>query len=93
MVSAYVGFFASEAYDVCWPCSMARMRSVSSYWRSFRPFRSKPVKPQWIKHTPFHWQMTIDGNILDFWPGKRSKYRWKGQTYLGPPNIKAMLGE
>jgi hypothetical protein len=36
----------------------------------------------WVKHTPFHWSRTIDGDRLNYWPS-RKKYQFKGKVRRG----------
>lgn len=38
---------------------------------------------EWTKHTPYHWQRTINGKVLDYWPTK-NKFRYdNGDTQKG----------
>lgn len=39
-------------------------------------------KVGWIKHTAFHWQARVHGEILDYWPTK-VKWRFRGETRSG----------
>lgn len=36
----------------------------------------------WIKHTQYHWSITIKGKRLDFWPST-GRYRYHGDGYHG----------
>lgn len=34
----------------------------------------------WTKHTEFHWQRKLHGDLLDYWPST-GKWAWRGQTH------------
>lgn len=36
----------------------------------------------WTKRTEYHWQRTVCGHVMDYWP-TRNKFRWKGKTHHG----------
>lgn len=36
----------------------------------------------WVKHTEFHWSITVAGKRLDFWPS-RNKFQWNGKVMVG----------
>lgn len=42
--------------------------------------KPKPPKIKWIKHTVWHWQTRIHGDLLDYWPTKK-KWRFRGETF------------
>ena len=37
----------------------------------------------WVRHTAWHWQIRLAGEVLDYWPSK-AKWRWRGVTKVGP---------
>lgn len=36
----------------------------------------------WTKYTPWHWQRTLGGKLLDYWPSAR-KWQWNGKIVRG----------
>lgn len=40
-------------------------------------------KAGWVRHTDWHWQVRLGGDLLDYWPS-RAKWRWRGVTKVGP---------
>lgn len=44
--------------------------------------KAKLPAVQWTKHTEFHWQTRVHGDILDYWPTK-NKWRFRGETIHG----------
>jgi hypothetical protein len=38
--------------------------------------------PGWKKCHETHWQYTLRGDILDYWPGTM-RFRWRGKTMTG----------
>jgi hypothetical protein len=36
----------------------------------------------WVKHTDYHWSITLQGDRLDYWPSG-NRFRWRGKTYFG----------
>lgn len=73
---------ASLAYLVCWNDGKMRAVQPNATWESFG---KKPPKPEWKKFSSVHWQMVIDGDVLDYWPTK-SKWRYRGKTQSGNVN-------
>jgi len=43
---------------------------------------AKLPKIKWVKHTSFHWQTKVHGDLLDYWPTK-NKWRFRGETHQG----------
>lgn len=35
-----------------------------------------------VAHTPWHWQIMLDGEMLDFYP-TRQWWRWSGKAFYG----------
>lgn len=62
----------------------------SGMWRAYKDHHRKRREENWRKadpegwtvHTPYHWQMLLLGDILDYWPS-RNKWRWRGKTHHG----------
>lgn len=67
------------AFDVCWDHNLARRRGSTGTWG---PIKQARQQPQWIRHSPYHWQLQVNGELLDYWPTKR-KMRWRGATRTG----------
>lgn len=42
----------------------------------------------WDKRSEFHWQRTLAGEVIDYWPS-RNKWRYQGKTRVG--DIKGWL--
>ena len=36
----------------------------------------------WLKHTPYHWSLMLDGAKLDYWPST-NKWMWRGKKFTG----------
>lgn len=68
--------------------SKARKEGISYYAQGLghkRPatlvkFTKKFEKMGFKKFTDWHWQATIDGDLLDYWPSK-SRWRYRGVTH------------
>lgn len=73
--------------------------------RRSRPKRSATIVKFKKKHeaagfrqcSEWHWQATVGGDLLDFWPSK-NKWRWRGVTHHGSFDelivaVSAALGE
>lgn len=66
------------------------MSEIGDMWREVKAQRSAykaanlaAADPTgWCQHTPWHWQRTIDGKLLDYWPSTR-KYQYNGRVYYG----------
>jgi hypothetical protein len=43
---------------------------------------SGQVPGVWVCRHDTHWQTTLLGDLLDYWPGTK-KWRWRGQTRTG----------
>lgn len=74
----------SYAYHVCWACGIAQCTS-----RPWEPIAAKREKTEtrsvnWVSHTIYHRQTTVDGEVLDYWPTKK-KFRFRGVTHKGDP--------
>jgi len=67
-----------ETYLVCWKDRLVAKVSATIEWR-------KIAKPTWAKLTPYHWQMTVHGHLLDYWPTRR-KWRYRNETHVGDVN-------
>lgn len=39
----------------------------------------------WKVHTDHHWQYTLNGDLLDYWPST-NKWRWRNKTHNGNVN-------
>lgn len=44
----------------------------------------------WVKHTQYHWQRTVNGKLLDYWPSK-SKFMYCGKVRVG--NVQDFMRE
>lgn len=45
-------------------------------------FTKKHEAAGWNRFTDWHWQTTVDGDLLDYWPSK-GKWRYRGITTEG----------
>lgn len=81
------GGHAADAYLVCWKDSMSKRVAKGDEWAKFS---TKRHRPQWIKYTPVHWQTTVAGDVLDYWPTK-SKWRFRGITQTG--NVEKFISD
>lgn len=45
------------------------------------------------KCSDWHWQITVAGDLLDYWPSK-NKWRWRGETRTGhPKNLERFISD
>lgn len=75
------------AYHVCWRCHLFKMagNGPGREWKRMPKLKATATKPQWRKCSPHHWQTTIQGEVLDYWPSTR-KFRFQGETRVGDVN-------
>lgn len=55
-------------------------------------FSKKFEKLGFKKFTDWHWQATVAGEILDYWPSKE-KWRYRGVTQTGEAKMLALFGK
>lgn len=73
------------AYHLCWSCNLFKMAGAGHEWKLMPKTKAPTSKPQWRKCSHHHWQTTIQGEVLDYWPSKR-KFRFQGETRVGDVN-------
>jgi hypothetical protein len=81
------GGHAKDTYLVCWTDGMSKRVGGDGEWQKFN---AKRQRPEWIKYSIVHWQTTVDGDILDYWPTK-SKWRFRGKTQVG--NVEKFISD
>ncbi len=59
-------------------------RRANNYDAAKLLFLSEDAPVKFTCHTEWHWQLTLLGDLLDYWPSS-SKWRWRKQSSHGRP--------
>jgi hypothetical protein len=74
---------------ICWGCELRAERLRGEGDAVWVPFSEAPPENQeisWKKHTKYHWQTKLNGELLDYWP-TTFKFRYRGVTHHGDINL------
>jgi hypothetical protein len=83
VIGALVERPVAEAFLVCWRCRTIKRHHPGAEWEGLNAKRKKDLTTiVWTKHTPYHWQTTVKGQLLDYWP-TRKKWAYQGRVQTG----------
>ncbi len=69
--------------DSVWAALKARRDEFKTVRaRRTEEFEKNYDRTMWRKCSPYHWQTSVGGRLLDYWPSRR-KWQYDGTVYRG----------